>query len=100
MRFAFGSINRGGRAREPEWDAGWQPGVSRSLLATPGPWFDAVRCVAEDIAEGYKIDKRCVRPGETASKRSSKFGSIYPEAKKARSECASGGEERIHWIAR
>ena len=82
-------MKRGGRAREPEWEAGWQPDVSRSLLATPGPWFNAVRRVAEDIAEGYKIDKSCVRPGETASQRSSKFGSIYCQAKA--SEYASGG---------
>ena len=72
MRFAFGSMKRGGRAREPEWDAGWQPDVSRSLLATPGPWLKAVRRVAEDIAVEYKIEKSCARPGETASQRSSK----------------------------
>ena len=98
MRFAFGSMKHGGRAREPEWDARWKPDVSRSLLATRGPWFDAVRCVAEGIAEGYKIDKNSVRPGETASKRSSKFGCIFPEVKASKRAC--GGEERIHWIAR
>ena len=98
MRFAFGSMKRGGRALEPEWDAGWKPDASRSLLASRGPWFDKVRGVAEDIAVEYKIEKSCARPGETVSLRSSKFGSIYCQAKA--SECASGGEERIHWIAR
>ena len=58
----------------------------------------AVRRVAEDIAVEYKVVKNSVRPGETASKRSSKFGSIFPEVKA--SKRASGGEERIHWIAR
>ena len=58
-----------------------------------------VRGVAEEIAAAYKADKNCSRPGKTASQLSSKFGSIYCQAKKA-SECASGGEERIHWIAR
>ena len=50
-------------ARGPEWDAGWQPDVSRSLLATPGPWVKAVRRVAEDIAVEYKMEKSCARPG-------------------------------------
>ena len=100
MRFAFGSMKRGGRALEPEWDAGWKPDASRSLLATRGrkggPWYDKVREVAEDIAVEYKVVKNSV--SETASKRSSKFGSIFPEVKA--SKRASGGEERIHWIAR
>ena len=98
LRFAFGSMKRGARALEPEWDAGWKPDAPRSLLATRGPWFDKVRGVAEDIAVEYKVVKNSVRPGETASKRSSKFGSIFPEVKA--SKRASGGEERIHWIAR